>query len=129
MKIAGIPWHPNCAHPAYLMMDMPHDPLPLTEKAIKIGRVAGLHHIYTFERFESDEYRKTLCAYCGEVLIERAWPALMANQLTKDGDCPSCGAHCAGVWARLDAEPRDQTRQAEPEQSLPAYPEDGTAEG
>jgi pyruvate formate lyase activating enzyme len=126
---ADIPWHPNCAHPAYRMMDMPHDPLPLMEKAIDIGRAAGLHHIYTFERFESDEHRKTLCARCGEVLIERAWPAATANHLTASGDCPSCGAHCAGVWARPDAELRDQTRQAEPEQCLPADLEDGAAEG
>ena len=96
-----IPWHPECAHPAYRMMDMPHDPLPLTQKAIDIGRAAGLHHIYTLERFESDEYRKTLCVHCGEVLIERARmpPAATAKYLTASGDCPSCGAHCAGVWS------------------------------
>ncbi|HUV38329.1 MAG TPA: AmmeMemoRadiSam system radical SAM enzyme [Planctomycetota bacterium] len=107
---ADIPWHPNCAHPAYRMMDMPHDPLPLTQKAIDIGRAAGLHHVYTFEHFESDEYRETLCVHCGEVLIERARWAATAKYLTAGGDCPSCGAHCAGVWARPEAEPRDPTR-------------------
>lgn len=94
---ADIPWHPNCAHPAYRMMDMPRSSHLLTQKAIDIGRAAGLHYINTMDRFEGDEYRKTFCVHCGKVLIERSRPVATVNHITAEGHCPTCGTRCAGV--------------------------------
>ena len=79
----------------YRLTDLVPTPVATIERAVAIGRGAGLSHVYSGNVIGGDE--DTNCAGCGDVLIRRRGfsarpaPALIA------GRCDRCGHVLAGI--------------------------------
>lgn len=92
----GMPWHLLRFTPTFKMADTsPTSPADLA-RAIRIGRDAGLRHVYV-ERALGDPGRATVCPQCSEVCVERGIWSTAAVHLI-DGRCPRCGTAIEGVW-------------------------------
>jgi pyruvate formate lyase activating enzyme len=85
-----IPWHVSRFHPAYRLMDVPPTPVSSLERALRVGREAGLHYVYA-GNVPGHDSESTLCPECGEVAIERQGFRMVKNGIRK-GSCPRCGA-------------------------------------
>jgi pyruvate formate lyase activating enzyme len=93
---ANVPWHVSRFHGDYQKLDTPSTPIETLTLACRLGREAGLKHIYCGNvPGQTDE--RTYCPGCGEVLIDRQGFSVGAIRL-KDGACPACGQAIAGVW-------------------------------
>jgi pyruvate formate lyase activating enzyme len=89
------PWHVSRFFPSYRLTDLDPTPVSTVERAVAIGRAAGLSHVYSGNMGDGDE--DTRCAGCGETLIRRrGFSARPATALT-DGGCARCGRTLAGV--------------------------------
>lgn len=89
-----VPWHISRFYPQYKYVDSVPTPLDSLERAMQIGRAAGLHYVY-FGNVPGSKSENTLCYNCGEMLIERAGYRISANRIT-NSSCPDCGAKIAG---------------------------------
>jgi len=92
---AETPWHVTGYYPAY-RMDAPPTPVATLQQAERIGREAGLRHVYQGNRPGSGG-ENTRCPGCDKVLIERRGFNVAENRLVSGG-CPACGAGVAGLW-------------------------------
>ncbi|MCU0558618.1 MAG: AmmeMemoRadiSam system radical SAM enzyme [Desulfobacterales bacterium] len=90
------PWHISRFHPTYRLTDRPPTPVETLSAARRIGRKAGLAHVYT-GNVPGDEGENTFCPACGEALIER-WGFRVANVRLEEGRCVKCGTPITGVW-------------------------------
>ena len=89
------PWHVTAFHGAYKMADHPPTPLPKLEEAWRIGREAGLHHVY-IGNLPSLLGSSTLCPNCHGVVMDRlGW---QVKRRGTPGQCPACKTQLAGVW-------------------------------
>jgi pyruvate formate lyase activating enzyme len=100
--IAGIdpdiPWHVTAYHDDYKMTAGDTTVNQLIAAA-EIGKAAGLRHVYAGNipgRVGSFEH--TWCPSCHAALIERRGYHILANCLTSDGACPTCGTRIPGLW-------------------------------
>ncbi|MFJ3673152.1 radical SAM protein [Streptomyces sp. NPDC090106] len=93
---ADTPWHLLRFTPTYRMGDhRPTAPERLASAA-RVGRAAGLRHIYV-ERALGATGRATHCPGCGvEVVTRGVWGR--AESRLRGGSCPACGERIAGVW-------------------------------
>jgi pyruvate formate lyase activating enzyme len=91
------PWHISRFHPQYKLLDLPPTPMDAIESAFRIGKEAGLKYVYT-GNVPGDEGENTLCAHCGERLIERYGFSIRKNSLIKGTDCPNCGVPLDGLF-------------------------------
>ena len=64
----------------------PTDPAVI-EKAVKIGKLAGLKYVYA-GNLPYSHYENTYCPRCGEIVIERI--GYIARRLDSQGVCPKC---------------------------------------
>jgi pyruvate formate lyase activating enzyme len=95
---AETPWHISRFHPAHRMLDVPPTPIPTLVRAARIGRAAGLAHVYVGNAPDLG-LEHTRCAGCGWTLIERrGW--MTVNRLTPTGCCPRCQRPLAGIGLR-----------------------------
>jgi pyruvate formate lyase activating enzyme len=90
-----VPWHVSRFYPNYEMADTPPTPAATLQRALEIGRRAGLRYVYV-GNLPGSEAESTFCYQCGELLIERIGYSIRANAI-KDSACPACGARIAGV--------------------------------
>jgi pyruvate formate lyase activating enzyme len=90
-----IPWHVSRFHPDYQYADTPATPAATLDRALEIGRQAGLRYIYTGNIMGGSE--DTLCPDCGTLLMRRRGFSVSENKI-RDSSCPVCGAKIAGVW-------------------------------
>ncbi|MYQ48848.1 radical SAM protein [Streptomyces sp. SID4985] len=92
-----IPWHLLRFTPTYRMADeVPTTPERLA-RAVRIGRSAGLAHVYV-ERALGAKGRATHCPRCSaEVIGREVWGAVEVSLV--DGACPVCGTVIPGVWS------------------------------
>jgi pyruvate formate lyase activating enzyme len=84
-----IPWHVSRFYPAYHLMDVPPTPVASLERALRVGREAGLHYVYA-GNVPGHQSESTFCPDCGEVAIERQGFRMLRNGTT-DGSCSRCG--------------------------------------
>ena len=85
-----IPWHISRFFPAYKFQDVSPTPFSAIEKAVEIGKKAGLKFIYTGNL--PDSYlQDTICPKCKAVLIKRRGYKTEIVNLTKTGRCQKCG--------------------------------------
>ncbi len=89
-----IPWHVSRFHPTYRLLDVPPTPVQTIEKAVRIGREAGLRYVYG-GNVPGHSSESTPCPSCGESVIERVGHGLRRNDAV-DGSCPACGQAIAG---------------------------------
>ena len=89
------PWHVSRFFPTYRLTDVPPTPVATVERAVSIGREAGLRHVYAGNVSGGDD--DTRCAGCGTPLIRRRGFTAIATAALAAGSCASCGHALAGV--------------------------------
>lgn len=91
-----VPWHVSRFFPRYRSQNLSPTPVKTINRALDIGREAGLKHVYggNVPGSASDH---TYCSACGNLLIERQGYTLRAYNL--DGArCRRCGTALAGIF-------------------------------
>lgn len=91
----AIPWHVSRFYPAFRMIERPATPVATLERALRIGRAAGLKYVYIGNVLGEGE--DTHCPQCGAKVIDRTGYVVRSNRI-RDGRCPDCGATVDGVW-------------------------------
>jgi len=91
-----LPWHLTAFHPEHRVRDRPRTPPETLERAVELGREAGLEYVYA-GNVELAGGGTTRCPGCGAVVVERRGLRLAALSLV-DGACPACGTRLAGRW-------------------------------
>ena len=89
------PWHVSRFFPTYRLTDLDPTPMSSIERAVGIGRAAGLQHVYSGNMGDGDE--DTHCAGCGETLIRRRGFSATPAPALVGGQCARCGRVLAGV--------------------------------
>jgi pyruvate formate lyase activating enzyme len=89
-----IPWHVWRFHPDYQMPHHPWTPPRDLERAVAIGRGAGLRYVYT-SNTPGSPHQHTHCPRCAARLVARVGERVTENHLT-GGACPSCGQRIPG---------------------------------
>jgi pyruvate formate lyase activating enzyme len=84
------PWHVTRFHPNYNVTDLPSTPVSTLEKAVKIGRKAGLRFVYIGNVFGHPS-ETTECPECGKPVVERLGYETRVKGL-KGSCCQYCGA-------------------------------------
>ena len=90
-----IPIHLSAFHPAWQAKEIPATPIETLEKALKLAKEAGLHHVYLGNVPLSSD---TVCPKCGQLLISR-WGYHTEIRGLKNGKCSACDSQLAGVFA------------------------------
>lgn len=94
-----LPWHVTAFHPDYEMTAPPRTPAATLARAARIGRAAGLRHVYAGNLpGQLKGLEDTHCPACGAGLVRRIGFTVLANRLGGDGCCPDCQTPIAGVW-------------------------------
>ena len=88
------PWHISAFHPDYKVLDKHRTPESTLERAMKIGKKAGLKYIY---KGNVPGHSDTHCPQCDELLIQRNGFGLEKYAL-QEGRCPTCGYALEGIW-------------------------------
>jgi pyruvate formate lyase activating enzyme len=89
------PWHISRFHPDHRLTDIPATPASTLERAVTIGREAGLEYVYT-GNVPGNAGENTTCPGCNKTIIERFGFQLVSYEI-KDGECAFCGHTIAGV--------------------------------
>jgi pyruvate formate lyase activating enzyme len=89
-----VPWHVSRFYPQYKMDDKGATPPATLEKALQIGKNAGLHYIYV-GNLPGSEAESTFCHDCGHILIERTGYTIRSNRITNNC-CPDCNTKIPG---------------------------------
>lgn len=94
-----IPWHVTAYYPTYKHREGPRTDAEILARAASIGQQAGLHYVYAGNLPGGvGSLENTYCPNCNKLLIERSGYMIRANNISKAGHCPQCGAAIAGVW-------------------------------
>ncbi|MFO0984640.1 MAG: AmmeMemoRadiSam system radical SAM enzyme [Planctomycetota bacterium] len=91
-----IPWHVSRFFPAHRMTDRQPTPIDRLDRAVAIGREAGLQFVYQ-GNVPDPERESTRCPRCGRELIRRVGPIVLSNHITPAHRCPQCDLTIAGV--------------------------------
>lgn len=89
------PWHISAFHGAHKMASHPPTPWQTLENAWRLGRDAGLVHVY-IGNAPGLVGQNTFCSQCSQLLIERS--GYKTRNFTKNGICPICQTPVAGVF-------------------------------
>jgi pyruvate formate lyase activating enzyme len=96
--VAGLsldmPWHVSRFHPSFRRQDRPPTPAETLDRAVRIGREAGLRYVYT-GNIRAPGAEDTRCPGCGSTTIERHGFSV-GRVAMKGGHCSSCGQAIAG---------------------------------
>jgi len=90
-----VPWHVSRFHPDYQLDDRGATPARTLERAVEIGRQAGLKYVYS-GNLPGDPNEHTYCPSCGKIVIERFGFNIQRYDLEK-GACRFCRATIDGV--------------------------------
>jgi pyruvate formate lyase activating enzyme len=94
------PWHVSRYHPTY-KYDAPSTPLDRLVRAWEIGKEVGLYYVFVGNvpghmLPRGVEGESTYCHSCSAPLIKRWGYSIRQNRI-RDGACPECGTHVAGI--------------------------------
>ncbi len=90
------PWHISRFHPSYKMKDIAATRVASLERAYKIGKKAGLHHVYT-GNVPGLVSENTHCHGCDTLVVKRHGYTI-ENYLKENGTCPKCDTKIHGVY-------------------------------
>ena len=102
-KIAGfivdnagvdVPWHISRFYPHYKCPDIAPTSFGALERALEIGKAAGLRYVY-LGNAPGAKSESTFCHDCDRTLIERVGYRIVGNTV-ENSKCPDCGADIAG---------------------------------
>jgi pyruvate formate lyase activating enzyme len=85
------PLHFTRYFPAY-KFNNPPTKIETLEKAYEMAKKAGVLYPY-IGNVNGHRYENTYCPNCGEKLIKRFGPQVIAYSITEDDKCPKCGTH------------------------------------
>ncbi|MCX8035850.1 MAG: AmmeMemoRadiSam system radical SAM enzyme [Candidatus Sumerlaeia bacterium] len=91
-----VPWHVSRFHPDYKIDGLGPTPVRTLERAVAIGRAAGLKYVYS-GNVPGDPNEHTYCPSCGKCLIERIGFSL-GRYAIENGACKHCHTPIDGVW-------------------------------
>ncbi len=91
------PWHLLRFFPNYKMSHYPPTPMPTLERALAIGKTAGLNFTYLSNLLVSGK-QDTYCPNCGNVVIGRTGARSSTNRM-QNGRCMHCHRDIPGIWA------------------------------
>lgn len=91
-----VPWHVSRFFPRYNVQSLPPTPVKTIDRALEIGREAGLRHVYS-GNVSGQGAEDTHCGKCGHLLIGRKGYVITANNLTRS-KCSRCGTTLAGIF-------------------------------
>jgi pyruvate formate lyase activating enzyme len=83
------PWHVTRFYPQYKARHLPPTPLETLEKAVEIGKQAGLKFVYT-GNVPGHDGDNTYCYSCGRMVVERSGYAIRMTGL-HGSKCKYCG--------------------------------------
>ncbi|MCG8567225.1 MAG: AmmeMemoRadiSam system radical SAM enzyme [Desulfobacterales bacterium] len=90
------PWHLSRFHPCHDLTDRGPTPVDTLERAVEIGRRAGLDHVY-LGNVPGSEFEHTHCPGCGTRVVRRR--GYLTQDHTKPGGrCPDCGETIPGLF-------------------------------
>ncbi|MDR0330645.1 MAG: AmmeMemoRadiSam system radical SAM enzyme [Chitinispirillales bacterium] len=92
------PWHVSRFFPQYHMSDRLATGVQSIDRALNLGRGAGLRYVYAGN---VDLAQDTLCPKCGETVMRRQGYRTDADGLSTDGGagrCRGCGAEICGIF-------------------------------
>lgn len=121
----GVPLHFSRFHPDHRMKDRPPTPLETLNRARRIAKRVGLHHVYT-GNVDDCSRQTTWCPDCGEALIRRERFRLLDYRLQADGGCPACKRRLEGVYESAAGRFNGRRRRIEIE-ALPVSPVESRA--
>lgn len=90
------PWHVSRFHPCYRMMDREPTTVSSIERAVSIGKAAGLRYVYT-GNVPGLNGENTLCHSCGKILVDRR-DYEVSSFITPEGKCPDCNSQVYGIY-------------------------------
>ena len=90
-----VPWHVSRFHPDYQMDDRGATPVGALERAVEIGRRAGLKYVYA-GNIPGSLNEHTYCPSCGKAVIERVGFSIKRYDLER-GKCRHCQTPIDGV--------------------------------
>jgi pyruvate formate lyase activating enzyme len=90
-----VPMHFTAFHPDFKMLDIEHTPSSTLTRAREIALRNGVRYSYTGNVHDA-RGGSTVCAGCGEVVVERDWYDIRRYHLTDDGRCARCGTALPG---------------------------------
>jgi pyruvate formate lyase activating enzyme len=93
------PWHVSAYTPRYKYEQSGPPPTPVKslEKAVEIGRKAGLRFVYAGNA-PGHNSESTACPSCGRIVVGRRGFRVTGLDLN-NGACPTCNRPIPGVWA------------------------------
>jgi pyruvate formate lyase activating enzyme len=91
-----VPWHVSRFHGDYKMGQTPSTPAETLQRALEIGRQAGLKFIYSGNA-PGQGGENTFCPACGKLLVGRHGFLVSENHL-RQGRCGHCQAQVPGIW-------------------------------
>jgi len=89
-----VPWHVSRFFPNYKYVNTKATSVETPERAMEIGKAAGLNYIYV-GNLPGGKAESTFCHSCGKLLIERIGFQVFANR-TVGSCCPDCHTKLAG---------------------------------
>ena len=92
-----VPIHFSAFHPDWKMRDKGNTDPETLIKAREIALNNGIRYAYT-GNVHYEDGDTTFCYKCGGKLIVRDWYELKQWNLSPEGECPSCGESCAGIF-------------------------------
>ncbi len=90
----NIPWHVSRFHPDYQFDKYPATPVETVEKAVDIGKKAGLNYVYPGNIAGGGD---TVCPACGATLVRRNG-FYACDIIGTPGVCSACGTRASGIW-------------------------------
>lgn len=90
------PWHVSRFHPQYRMTDRPPTPYSSIQRAVAMGKSAGLKYVYC-GNLPGDSGENTFCSGCGKLLIGRYGFSIEKINLSGSA-CPCCGLPLDGIF-------------------------------
>jgi pyruvate formate lyase activating enzyme len=92
-----VPWHVSRFFPRYNMQNLAPTPVTTIDRALEIGREAGLRHVYG-GNVPGSESDNTYCSHCNNLLVGRQGYAIRAYNLA-GSKCNRCGTELAGIFS------------------------------
>ena len=93
----SIPWHVSRFHPDLDFKHLPTTPIESLQRAVSVGREAGLSHMYMGNAWGAGG-EDTLCPSCGQVVLRRL--GFTTETVGLQGEaCSNCGSRIAGVFS------------------------------
>ncbi len=95
---SDVPLHFSRFFPSFKMKHLPPTPVATLLRARELAQKAGLRYVY-IGNVEMPDGEDTRCPKCHQVIIQRQRYVVLANRITANGLCETCGEKIYGVWS------------------------------